>query len=55
MKIMFKHIMLVAAILFLANACADYGINDGTGQYGEMHQLIIGGDRATEGWYDAVV
>jgi secreted trypsin-like serine protease len=46
---------MVVAVLFLANACADYGINDGQGQYTEMNQLIIGGDRATAGWYDAVV
>jgi secreted trypsin-like serine protease len=54
-KFMFKQLLMVVAVLFLANACADYGIHDGQGQYGEMNQLIIGGDRATAGWYDAVV
>jgi secreted trypsin-like serine protease len=46
---------MVVAVLFLANACADYGINDGQGQYSDMNQLIIGGDRATASSYNAVV
>jgi secreted trypsin-like serine protease len=54
-KFMFKQLLMVVAVLFLANACADYGIHDGRGDYTEMNQLIIGGDRATAGWYDAVV
>lgn len=54
-KFMFKQLLAVVAVLFLANACADYGIHDGQGQYSDLNQLIIGGERATAGWYDAVV
>jgi secreted trypsin-like serine protease len=51
----FKQLIMVVAVLFLANACADYGINEGQGQYSDMNQLIIGGDRATASSYNAVV
>ena len=54
-KTMFKQLLMVVAVLFLANACADYGINEGQGEFKDMNQLIIGGDRAEAGWYNAVV
>lgn len=54
-KTMFKQLLMVVAVLFLANACADYGVSEGQGQYSDMNQLIIGGDRAEAGWYNAVV
>jgi len=54
-KNIFKHVLVAVAVLFLANACADYGMNEGQGDYSNLNQLIIGGDRATASWYDAVV
>jgi secreted trypsin-like serine protease len=54
-KNVFKQLTLVVAVLCLANACADYGVTEGKGQYSGMNQLIIGGDRAEAGWYNAVV
>jgi len=54
-KFMFKQLLTVVAVLFLANACADYDVIEGQGDYASLNQLIIGGETAPSPKYDAVV